>query len=258
VAFKIDNFQNYINNNNNNLVSDSAARRQEKPLINIVSPRIVSPRFESSKENQMDLSDLSLRCGVQEVKPGEESSDIEYEYSRQAGTHEDRSPQPQDYAYTGPKNEGVSEGELRNWGRDTRTKTKKEIFSELFHSEVQAHLKEFPSPIIIQENRRYYGKCVGEKREGFGIEILTSGTIYKGNWKADKKDGDGIIVSADGTIFKGKFLNGKACEGIMFTSDGSMYEGQIQNGTYHGQGALYNTQGGLICRGAFNEGVFVG
>ncbi len=254
MAFKIDNFQNHINNNNNNSVSDSTARRQDKPLINIVSPR-----FESSKENQRDLSDLHLSGRVQEVKRTEEEcSDIEYEYSRQAGTHEDRSPQPPDYAYTHPLNEGVSEAELRNWGRETRTKTKKEIFSQVFHSEVQAHLRGFPSPIITQEDRRYYGKCMGEKREGFGIEILTSGTIYKGNWKADKKDGDGVIVSADGTIFKGKFLNGKACEGIMFSSDGSMYEGQIQNGTYHGQGALYNSQGGLICRGAFNEGVFVG
>lgn len=103
----------------------------------------------------------------------------------------------------------------------------------------------------------YKGDWVGNKREGFGVEVTTSGTKYEGEFRAGKYHGRGTFwgKSKKGLRkeYAGEWENGhRSGRGEMFYENGDVYVGSFIRGRKHGSGKLTYADGGVY-EGEFED-----
>ena len=66
--------------------------------------------------------------------------------------------------------------------------------------------------IVVRENDcKYLGQWNEETnlREGVGILVWKSGSIYEGYWKNDMANGKGRLIHANGDVYEGDWINDK-------------------------------------------------
>ncbi|CAE7747912.1 PIP5K2 [Symbiodinium microadriaticum] len=97
---------------------------------------------------------------------------------------------------------------------------------------------------VYDHGAAYTGSWLGEKREGYGVQVWPDGARYEGQWKADKAHGWGRFVHADGDVYEGEWFGDTAHgQGTYSHADGSKYEGQWEYDRQHGHGVEHWVDG---------------
>ena len=105
---------------------------------------------------------------------------------------------------------------------------------------------------------KYVGEFINGKKDGQGTYTFADGRKYVGQWKDGKNDGQGTFTHASGDKYVGQFKDSQySGMGTYTFADGDKYIGEFINGKQNGQGVLYNTNGAILQKGLWRDGVFV-
>ncbi len=98
----------------------------------------------------------------------------------------------------------------------------------------------------------------GDCYNGFGSKTYSNGDKYTGIFKDEKRHGIGIYLYKHGDVYEGEFtdheIKGK---GAYIFVTGKKYIGEWEGGIYNGYGIFYDTSGGIIAKGTWENGEVV-
>ena len=106
---------------------------------------------------------------------------------------------------------------------------------------------------------KYSGGWLDDKRHGSGtLEYLANdgrGQKYVGQFSNGLFNGKGTYTWPSGQKFIGNYLNGKSNgQGTLTLADGRRYVGNFVDGRYSGQGTFYDSKGGIVHQGLWQDG----
>lgn len=93
---------------------------------------------------------------------------------------------------------------------------------------------------------KYKGDFLNDKREGKGEYFFEDGSVYKGDWKDGKREGKGVYLFKTGARYEGEWKD-NSCdgEGIMKYANRVVYEGEWADGKWNGEGRLDKANGNV-------------
>lgn len=65
------------------------------------------------------------------------------------------------------------------------------------------------STIVLENNTKYKGEWLNNKKDGFGVLINAEGEVYDGNWANDQIEGFGKFVNKGGAVYEGEWRNNR-------------------------------------------------
>jgi len=97
--------------------------------------------------------------------------------------------------------------------------------------------REKKKEIKLKSGAKYTGEWLGDKRDGYGVQIWKDGSRYEGTWLDDKAHGSGKLYHADGDVYEGEWKDDKAHgKGKYIHANGATYEGNWEHDKQHGIG----------------------
>lgn len=97
----------------------------------------------------------------------------------------------------------------------------------------------------------------GKKLKGFESGVFFEG-VFEGNFKNGKREGFGKLKTSE-FVYSGQFFDG--CfegNGIKDYNDGSRYQGDFKNGKENGLGRFTDSEGIVVRKGKWKNGIFLG
>jgi hypothetical protein len=107
-------------------------------------------------------------------------------------------------------------------------------------------------------NQLYRGEYSENQRDGFGIQLFTSGFCYSGEWSQNRAHGLGKLFYPNGSIAQGVFIQNRLTQGSMTFFDGSFYEGSFsQSETLWFTEGKLSMSNGVTMEGLWEENSFI-
>lgn len=112
-------------------------------------------------------------------------------------------------------------------------------------------------PIKFKDGTIYHGHWnYNNKKEGYGVNICSDGSLYKGYWKDDKIQRKGLFVDVKGNWYEGELEDGLANgKGKLTIKDKFVYTGEFRNDLQNGVGKEENFIDNTIYEGDFVNGI---
>ena len=122
-----------------------------------------------------------------------------------------------------------------------------------YHHQVEPIERVSKGPILLSNMAGYVGEWnFLDQRDGYGMQIWPTSTIYEGYWKWDNPL-HGRFIYDSGDAYEGSFLDNKASgKGIYFFADGTIYTGDWLCDKKHGIGSE-TTSDKTVYRGEFYQ-----
>lgn len=106
-------------------------------------------------------------------------------------------------------------------------------------------------------SKLYQGGTDKEKRNGFGIQLFLSKSVYLGNWAADQANGAGMMIYPDGSFVLGEFQNNILLSGSIKFRNLGEYKGTFDGSEdEHFQAGEFHFKNGMTLKGKWINGTF--